>query len=137
MNKKILIPLIIISALILLGTNQAISSFKNKEQSPEITTKIKEIKGIASWYGPGFQGRPTASGERYDINAFTAAHRTLKFGTKVRVTNLNNDRSVIVRINDRGPFNQKRIIDLSGAAANSIGMIETGLAPVKIEILER
>ena len=101
MNKKILIPLIIISALILLGTNQAISSFKNKEQSPEITTKITEIKGIASWYGPGFQGRPTASGERYDINAFTAAHRTLKFGTKVRVTNLNNDRSVIVRINGK------------------------------------
>ena len=93
--------------------------------------------GRASWYGPGFHGRLTANGERYNQNAMTAAHKHLRFGTKVRVTNLNNGRSVIVRINDRGPFIKGRVIDLSAAAARSLNMIHSGVAPVKVTVLGR
>jgi rare lipoprotein A len=88
--------------------------------------------GIASWYGKKFHGRRTASGERYDMHAMTAAHRTLPFGTRVEVTDLETGRSVRVRINDRGPFVQGRIIDLSYAAARKLGMVERGLARVRI-----
>lgn len=95
------------------------------------------FSGKASWYGPGFHGRLTANGERYNQNALTAAHRHLKFGTKVRVTNLNNGRSVVVRINDRGPYVKGRIIDVSAAAARSLGMIKKGVVPVKVTILGR
>ncbi len=94
-------------------------------------------KGMASWYGPGFHGRLTANGERYNQNGLTAAHKTLPFGTQVRVTNLNNGRSVIVRINDRGPFVRGRVIDLSRGAASVIGLVNSGVAPVQLEILGR
>jgi len=97
----------------------------------------KTFGGKASWYGPGFHGRLTANGERYNQNAMTAAHKSLRFGTRVKVTNLRNGRSVIVRINDRGPFIKGRVIDLSAAAARSINMIHSGVAPVKITILGR
>jgi rare lipoprotein A len=93
------------------------------------------IEGLASWYGPGFHGAQTASGEHFNQNDMTAAHRTLPFGTKVRVTNVNNGRSVVVRINDRGPFTGGRVIDLSAAAAQAIGMISSGVATVQIEVL--
>ena len=93
--------------------------------------------GEASWYGPGFHGRLTANGERYNQNAMTAAHRRLRFGTRVRVTNLNNGRSVVVRINDRGPYAKGRVIDVSAAAARSLGMIKSGVAPVRVRILGR
>ena len=93
-------------------------------------------RGKASWYGRRYHGRKTASGERFDRNALTAAHRTLPFGTEVRVTNSNNDRSVDVRINDRGPFRRKeRIIDVSEAAARALGIIGPGVAPITLEIL--
>ncbi|WP_022670667.1 septal ring lytic transglycosylase RlpA family protein [Hippea alviniae] len=91
--------------------------------------------GIASWYGPKFQGRRTANGEIYNMYAHTAASKTLPFNTIVKVINLNNGRSTIVRINDRGPFVKNRIIDLSYAAAKDIGMIGTGTAPVKVIVL--
>ncbi len=91
--------------------------------------------GYASWYGGKFQGRQTASGEIFDTDKLTAAHRTLPFNTIVRVTNLKNDRSVVVRVNDRGPFVQGRIIDLSRAAAQSLDMIKDGTAPVQLDIL--
>ena len=78
--------------------------------------------GLATWYGPGFHGRRTASGERFNANAMTAAHRSLPFGTKVRVTNAATGRSVVVRINDRGPFGRGKIIDLSRASAAAIGL---------------
>ncbi len=94
-----------------------------------------KISGIASWYGPGFHGNRSASGERYNQNAMTAAHRSLPFGTKVQVTNLNNGRSVIVRINDRGPFVRGRVIDLSAAAARVLGVMQSGVAPVRLEVL--
>jgi len=92
--------------------------------------------GIASWYGPGFHGRFTANGETYDQNALTGAHRTLPMPSIVRVTNLENGRSVKVRINDRGPFKNGRIIDLSRRAADLLGFTERGTAKVRVEIVE-
>lgn len=86
--------------------------------------------GIASWYGPGFHGRRTASGETFNTHALTAAHRSLPFGTRVTVTNRATGRSVVVRVNDRGPFAHGRVIDLSQAAARAIGI--TGTAPVSL-----
>lgn len=88
--------------------------------------------GYASYYGSKFHGKRTASGEIFNQNLLTAAHRTFKFGTKVRVKNLRNNKTVTVRINDRGPFIKGRIIDLSKSAAKKIGMIQSGVAKVKI-----
>lgn len=93
------------------------------------------VVGEASWYGPGFAGRRTASGEIYDPSELVAAHKELPFGTRVRVTNRRNGRSVVVRITDRGPYAGGRIIDLSAAAADVIGMRSSGTAPVALEIL--
>lgn len=91
--------------------------------------------GIASWYGPNFHGKKTSNGETYNMNAMTAAHKTLPMNTMVRVTNLSNGAQTTVRINDRGPFVAGRIIDLSKAAATSIGMIGAGTARVKLEVV--
>jgi rare lipoprotein A len=91
--------------------------------------------GLASWYGPGFEGAYSANGERFDASAMTAAHLTLPFGTKVRVTNLDNGKSVVVRINDRGPFTGDRILDMSQGSADVIGLTHSGVAPVKMEVL--
>jgi rare lipoprotein A len=95
-------------------------------------------RGIASWYGQRFHGRRTASGERYDMHALTAAHPTLPFGTIVRVRSLVNGREVDVRINDRGPYIRKRIIDLSRGAAEALGLLEagTGTKPVVLSVPE-
>lgn len=91
---------------------------------------LQTITGSASWYGGQFHGRKTANGERYDMNELTAAHKTLPFGTRVRVENLATGQAVVVRINDRGPFAPGRVIDLSRAAAERIGLIRAGVAPV-------
>lgn len=91
--------------------------------------------GKASWYGRNHHGKRTASGERFNQNSLTAAHRTLPFGTELRVTNLSNDRSVIVRVNDRGPYGRGRIIDVSRQAAEALGMVNTGTARVRLESL--
>ena len=91
--------------------------------------------GVASYYGREHHGRRTASGERFDMSAMTAAHPTLPFGTRVRVTNLANDRSVIVRINDRGPFKRGRILDVSRGAAAELRMIGPGTAKVLVEVV--
>lgn len=99
-------------------------------------TSGSSTTGKASWYGGRFHGRKTASGERFDKRAMTAAHRKLPFGTRVRVTSLNTGRSVEVRINDRGPFGRReRIIDLSEAAAETLGMKNAGVVRVKLEVL--
>ena len=98
---------------------------------------IEVVQGAASWYGPGFYGRTTANGERFRKGTLTAAHRTLPFGTKVRVTNLSNGRSVVVRINDRGPFKYHRVIDLAHGAASQLRMMQAGEVPVKLEMLSR
>lgn len=92
-------------------------------------------EGIASWYGPNFNGQRTSDGEIYNMYDYTAAHKILPMNTIVKVTNLNNGKSVIVRINDRGPFVKNRIIDLSYAAAKKIGLDVTGTAPVKIKVI--
>jgi len=92
--------------------------------------------GQASWYGPGFYGNRTASGEVLRPGTLTAAHRTLPFGTRVRVTNLNNGLSAIVRINDRGPFHGNRMLDLAHGAASQLGVVASGVASVKMEVLQ-
>lgn len=104
------------------------------ERPPAVPGEYVE-EGIASWYGVPFNGRRTSDGEIYDMHQFTGAHRTLPFGAIVRVTNLLNGRQTEVRINDRGPFVANRIIDLSLAAAQAIGLVGTGTAPVRIEIV--
>lgn len=93
------------------------------------------LRGTASWYGPGFHGKKTASGEIYDQTKFTAAHKTLPLGSKARVTNMDNGSTVEVEINDRGPFVEDRIIDLSRAAARALGLVESGTAPVRVELI--
>ena len=102
---------------------------------PSVVVSGTTFTGIASWYGPDFNGKATSNGENYDMYAFTAAHKTLPMHTIVRVTNLNNFKQVTVRVNDRGPFVKGRIIDLSKAAARTINMTGKGTAPVRLEIL--
>jgi len=97
----------------------------------------KRQVGKASWYGRLFQHKQTASGEPFDMYQFTAAHRTLPLGSWVKVTDLKNDRSVIVRINDRGPVPENRIIDLSYGAAKMLGMTENGIHPVRVELIDK
>lgn len=103
------------------------TSFKNSE---------KVQIGVASYYGEEFHGRPTTSGEPYNMNDLTAAHPTLPIGTLVKVTNLANNKSVIVRVNDRGPFKKNRIIDVSYQAAKQLGFLNDGTALVKIEVIK-
>lgn len=93
------------------------------------------MSGVASWYGPGFHGRRTACGQRYKSNKRSAAHRTLRCGTLVRVTRVDTGAAVLVRINDRGPFVAGRVIDLSRGAARKLGMLDSGLARVRLEVV--
>jgi len=102
--------------------------------APSLARGAKDMEGLASFY---WQGQKTASGEQFDKMAMTAAHKTLPFGTRVRVTHLANGRSVVVRINDRGPFKPGRVIDLSYAAAGVLDMHKHGLAKVKVEVVEK
>jgi len=98
---------------------------------------VPVARGTASWYGTKFNGRPTANGERYDMHSLTAAHPNLPFGTLVQVTNLENGRQVVVRINDRGPFGRRRVIDLSYAAARQLAMVGPGTARVELAVVGR
>jgi rare lipoprotein A (peptidoglycan hydrolase) len=97
---------------------------------------VHQLTGIASYYADEFHGRPTANGEEFDMHAMTAAHQTLPFNTTVRVTNVTTGAAVTVRINDRGPFKDNRVIDLSLEAAKRLGMIAKGTAPVRLDVLE-
>jgi rare lipoprotein A len=94
-------------------------------------------KGTASWYGVKFHGRRTASGERFDMNELTAAHPSLPFGTRLEVRNVRNGKSVVVRVNDRGPFSKSRILDLSFGAAREIGLVLSGTAPVELFLMDK
>jgi rare lipoprotein A len=96
---------------------------------------VKLAEGMASWYGPGFHGRRCADGSRFDMHGLTAAHRTLPFGTKLRVVNMRTGKSCVVRVTDRGPFSGHRILDLSKGAAAAIGMLSSGVAKVRLERL--
>jgi rare lipoprotein A len=94
------------------------------------------LEGVASYYADDFNGRLTSNGETYDMNGMTCAHRNFPFGTRIRVTNLDNTRVAIVRVNDRGPFHDGRIIDLSLGAAKELGVIGAGTARVRLEVIE-
>lgn len=111
-------------------------SFNNSQNNENALSPGAIIKGYASYYGDEFDGRKTANGDIFSQSKYTAAHKSLPFGTKVKVTNLNNGLSVIVVINDRGPFVRGRVIDLSKAAALKIDMLTSGVVPVEIEIIE-
>lgn len=142
---KFLILLIMISLVgfTLTKENEKTETTKNEaesvyveEKAPAVIPVVEYInKGVmkASWYGPKFHGHATANGEEYDQMAFTAAHKSLKFGTLLRVTNPRNDKQVIVRINDRGPYITGRQLDLSKGAALALGLIDKGVAKLKIE----
>lgn len=119
-------------ATVLLCQILAIGCAGNRKPTATPTLGIPLERGIASWYGPKFNGRLTASGERYDMNAFTAAHPSLPFGTKIGVRNTRTGREVVVRVNDRGPYSKNRILDLSYAAAKEVGVVGPGTASVEI-----
>jgi rare lipoprotein A len=119
------------------------NSTPDQEKAPgQIQDTVKPVKtrrfqvGKASWYGRIFQHKQTASGEPYDMYQFTAAHRTLPLGSWIKVTNLKNDRSVVVRINDRGPVRRSRVIDLSYSAAKMLGMGHDGVDPVQLDVVQ-
>lgn len=113
------------------GGGKSLADAKPLDEGPDVSD-FKQV-GRASWYGRRFAGRRTASGERYDMNALTAAHKTLPLASYVRVTNMSNQKVVIVKINDRGPYVRGRVIDLSFAAAKMLGLAHAGTARVKIE----
>ena len=114
------------------------SSNSNRRYSSKSNSKIRNdvITGISSWYGPNFHGKLTANGEVFDQYGVTAAHKTLPLGTVARVTNLDNNKSVILRINDRGPYVGDRILDCSYGAAKKLGFIAQGTTKVRIELIE-
>jgi rare lipoprotein A len=112
------------------ATGPAAAGTRDPVQASDAVSVLE--KGRASWYGKKFHGRRTASGERYDRNAFTAAHRTLPFGTRVRVRSVITGKEVVVRINDRGPFKRSRVIDLSQAAFNALGLQGRGVIQVEL-----
>ena len=124
--KLLILPLIAILAAGCAGT---------RPESGSIDDRPRET-GVASYYAKKFEGRRTASGDRYHGDQLTAAHRTLPFGTRVRVTNLANDASVVVTVNDRGPFRRNRVIDVSRRAARTLGFIDDGTARVAIEVVD-
>lgn len=122
----------------LIATNDGLAQKANKENTeycrPEIQVGTAQM-GVASWYGPGFHGRKTSSGEIYNMHELTAAHRTLPMDTLVQVTNASNGEKIVVRINDRGPYIGKRVIDLSLAAAQALDMDHKGVGDVEITVL--
>ena len=134
MNFKKTLTLLSFSLLFGISTNTFANS--NKESDNKSNIKNSSVKiGKASWYGPGFHGRKTANGERFNMNSLTAAHKSLPFGTKLKVTCTTTGKSVIVRVNDRGPFKPGRSLDLSKGAAQQLGMVSRGITKVKYEIL--
>ena len=135
-SQKIL-PLLTGILLLFFLSSCGITGRVSEKNSINTSGKGKAIEtGVASWYGPNFHGKLTANGETYDMDGLTAAHRTLPFNTVLRVENQDNGKSVVVRVNDRGPFAKNRIIDLSRAAARKIDMLGPGTANVRLILLE-
>jgi len=122
-------------AVLALAVAGCAGSTKSARPATASTAPGTRIVGFASWYGQRHQGLATASGEAFDMNKLTAAHRTLPFGTRLKVTNVENGRSVVVRVNDRGPWVNDRVLDLSQAAAKSLGMLGDGVTKVEIVVL--
>jgi rare lipoprotein A len=134
---------ILVAAVLVTGLEAAPRNNTHPEEYVQSKTSRPRPKpqkpyqvGTASWYGHYFQGKPTASGEPFNMYQFTAAHRHLPLGTIVRVTNLQNGESVVVRVNDRGPMPKSRIIDLSYGAARTIGLSGAGIEPVRLDIVQ-
>lgn len=125
------------ATLVLLATAWACGGGRRSRGPESVPRRDRVQEGVASWYGKDFHGRPTASGETYDMNGLSAAHRTLPLGTRARVKNLENGREVELKINDRGPFVRGRVLDCSYGAAKALGFAGQGLARVRIEVLER
>ena len=117
------------------GTTSNVDKSTNEAKAAVEAAKEK-ISGMISWYSDKFHGKATSSGELYNKNELTAAHRTLPFGTKVKVTNVKNGKSVVVKINDRGPHNKSRVLDLSKTAFNEIGSIDSGVLNVEMEVIK-
>jgi rare lipoprotein A len=126
--RRMSVSLSVLTAMLLLAGH----SYADSAGSRASDVAFRQT-GVASWYGPGFDGRLTASGARFDQNDLTAAHRDLPLGSEVWVTNLENGRSLTVEINDRGPYAKNRVLDLSKAAARRLGLLENGVAKVRIE----
>jgi rare lipoprotein A len=143
-NRSLRIPVLALTiAVVAFGLNA-----KHADESPLHASTAPTIKagpakprlhwyqfGRASWYGHGLQGQQTASGEAYDMNGMTCAHRSLPLGALVRVTNLRNHKSIVVRVNDRGPVPESRVVDLSYAAAHFLGFTSRGTAPVRLDVI--
>ena len=131
------LSLLCVLAIAAAGCGRRNTARAPRTSSPPIPAVVGEIEsGIASWYGEPYHGRRAASGEIYDMEQLTAAHRTLPFETWVEVTNLNNEKTVDVRITDRGPFIEGRIIDLSLAAARELDMVRAGIVPVRLRVID-
>ncbi len=118
------------------SSNSYTYTVRGKQYTVDKSVRRYSKEGIASWYGPGFHGKKTANGEIYNQNAMTAAHKTLPLGSVVEVKNLENGKKIIVRINDRGPFIHGRIIDLSKKGAAKLGMLDSGIAKVRVTLVK-
>jgi rare lipoprotein A len=137
MSRLSRLAIVVLGLLLIEGCGASVPRFTSHPRAGVSSASSDyQMEGVASYYADEFHGRKTSNGEVFDMHSLTAAHRTLPFDTKVRVTNLDNGLSVVVRINDRGPFKDDRVIDLSLEAAKKIGLISNGTAPVKLEILE-
>ena len=135
--KKLVIGCAVAGLIALSAKTEARSSASSQPPRALVVPKEEAETGEASWYGEEFQGNTTANGETYDLNGLTAAHPTLPFGTTVRVTNLNNSKNILLRINDRGPYIGRRLIDVSKAAAKFLGFVGSGTARVRVEVVGR
>jgi len=135
--KKLVIGCAVAGLIALSAKTEASPAASSQPPRASGVSKEKPETGEASWYGEEFQGNPTANGETYDLNGLTAAHPTLPFGTTVRVTNLKNRKNILLRINDRGPYIGRRLIDVSKAAARILGFVGAGTAPVRVEVVSR
>jgi rare lipoprotein A len=135
--KKLVMGCAVAGLIALSPKTEARSPVSVDPPRTEVTPKEEPETGVASWYGEEFQGNTTANGEIYDLNGLTAAHPTLPFGTTVRVTNLNNRKNILLRINDRGPYIGQRLIDVSWAAAKRLGFVASGTTRVRVEVVAR
>ena len=133
-RASVMVPLLFVAACNTTASNDP--SVTGSISQANIETAQAFQRGAASWYGPGFHGRKTASGERFNSYDMTAAHRSLPFGTRLKVVNETNGRSVVVRVNDRGPFTHRRIIDLAKGPAQALGLTSSGVGYVSLHRLD-
>jgi rare lipoprotein A len=133
--KKLVMGFAVAGLIVLSAKSEARLSASIAPPRMSVVPKERSEIGVASWYGQKFQGKTTASGEVFDLNALTAAHLRLPFGTTIRVTNLRNSRSVVLRVNDRGPYIRRRVLDVSWAAAKRLGFVDSGTTLVRVEVV--